>query len=200
MQILTRVLVVLFLALGPSAALTPASAQDGDAEAFISELGEAALQMLANQEITEAQRVADFRRIMMDGFDLPLIGRYALGRYWRRASEAEREEFVVLFESFVVESYAARLGQYSGEKFEVGATRVESDGDSIVRSKIILPSGPAVRVDWRVRPSDGHYKVVDVIVEGISMLITQRDEFSSVIQRSGGQIEGLLASLRERVR
>ena len=199
MRNLLRLLLVLILSAGIAAAKTPVAAQEPDAAAFIADLGEAALRMLANGELTQQERIEEFRRILMKGFDLPLIGRYALGRHWRRATDVERQEFNELFESFIVESYAARLGRYGGETFEVTGARMDGDGDSIVRSEIMQPNGPGIRVDWRVRSSDGTYKVVDVVVEGVSMLITQRDEFASVIQRSGGQVEGLLDTLRQRV-
>lgn len=199
MRNLAQLPLVLFFALALSALGGPAGAQDGDLAAFITELGDTALQMLANGDLTDEERVAEFRLILMKGFDLPLIGRYALGRHWRRATVDERREFNELFESFIVESYAARLGQYGGETFEVTGARTEDEPDSVVRSEIVQLNGPRVRVDWRVRSVDGAYKVVDVVVEGVSMLITQRDEFSSVIQRSGGQVEGLLDRLRQRV-
>jgi phospholipid transport system substrate-binding protein len=195
-----RLALVLFASAGIGAAHAPASAQDGEAAVFIIELGDSALQMLANSELTDEERTDEFRRILLKGFDLPLIGRYALGRHWRRATEGERDEFNSLFESFIVESYATRLGRYGGETFKVTGERNGGGRDSVVRSEIQIPAGPRVRVDWRVRSRKGTLKVVDVVVEGVSMLITQRDEFSSVIQRSGGQVEGLLASLRQRVR
>ena len=76
------------------------------------------------------------------------------------------------------------------------SSRTEGRGDTIVSTVILQRSGPPVNVDWRIRAGDDSYKVVDVIVEGVSMVITQRDEFSSVIRRSGGNVEGLLAKLR----
>lgn len=199
MRNLLRLLLVLIVSAGVAAAKTPVAAQEPDAAAFITQLGDAALRMLANSELSEEERTGGFRRILLEGFDLPLIGRYALGRHWRRATEGERDEFDHLFETFIVEAYSARLGRYGGETFEVTGARTDGDRDSIVRSEIQQPNGPGIRIDWRVRSRNGKLKVVDVIFEGVSMLITQRDEFASVIQRSGGQVEGLLDSLRRRV-
>ena len=71
------------------------------------------------------------------------------------------------------------------------------DSDTVVRSEIVSPGFPEVRVDWRVRRTGGAYRIVDVTVEGVSLAITQRDEFAAVIRSNGGQVEGLLSALRE---
>jgi phospholipid transport system substrate-binding protein len=169
-------------------------------EKFIASLGDRALHVLVVGSQGPAERDTAFRGILDEGFDLPLIGRYALGRYWRRATPEQRSEYVKLFEDFIVVTYVARLGEYSGESLRVVSSRPD-DQDTIVTSEIVLEGRPSVRVDWRVRngdPNGSESKIIDVIVEGISMLLTQRDEFASVIQRSGGNVEGLLARLREK--
>ena len=134
----------------------------------------------------------------MRGFDLRTIGRFILGRYWRRATRAERREFEHLFEDYIVATYAARLGRYKGETLVVGSARGDGNGDMLVNTEVIPRQGPAARVEWRVRGNAGNYKIIDVVVEGVSMVITQRSEFASVIQRSGGQVAGLLDELRKK--
>jgi phospholipid transport system substrate-binding protein len=169
-------------------------------EKFIASLGDRALQVLVLGSQGPSKRDAAFREILDEGFDLPLIGRYALGRYWRRATSVQRREYVKLFEDFIVVTYVARLGEYSGETLRVVSSRPD-DQDTVVISEIVLEGRPSIRVDWRVRngdPDHSELKIIDVVVEGISMLLTQRDEFASVIQRSGGNVEGLLARLREK--
>lgn len=167
-----------------------------NAESFIAHLGDRALQVLVVDSQSEGERITAFRGLLNEGFDLPLIGRYALGRYWRRATEGQKEEYDKLFEDFIVRTYAARLGQYGGETLRVTGSRPDQK-DTIVTSEIVPVDGPPIRVDWRVRNGDDGPKIVDVVVEGVSMLLTQRDEFASVIQRSGGNVEGLLTRLRE---
>ncbi len=176
-----------------------AYAQDAraeNAERFIADLGDRALQVLVVDTQSDDERIGAFRSLLNEGFDLPLIGRYALGRYWRRATPDQKSEYAQLFEDFIVRTYAARLGQYSGETLKVVSSRADNK-DMIVTSEIVRDDQPAIRVDWRVRESDSGPKIVDVVVEGVSMLLTQRDEFASVIQRSGGNVEGLLTRLRD---
>jgi phospholipid transport system substrate-binding protein len=174
--------------------------RDDNSEKFIASLGHRALQVLVVGSQDPSTRGTAFRGILDEGFDLPLIGRYALGRYWRRATSVQRREYVKLFEDFIVMTYVARLGEYSGESLRVVSSRPD-DQDTIVTSEIVMEGRPSIRVDWRVRKDDSdgsETKIIDVIVEGISMLLTQRDEFASVIQRSGGNVEGLLTRLRDK--
>ena len=166
---------------------------------FIRKLGGDAIEMLADPVLSERERAAEFRRILVSAFDLRTIARFVLGRYWRRATQDERREFESLLEDYIVEIYVARLGRYGGESLAVGAVHGEDNGDVFVATEIIPPDGSPVRVEWRVRGEPGNYKIIDVVVEGVSMVITQRSAIASVIQRSGGQVSGLLRELRKKV-
>jgi phospholipid transport system substrate-binding protein len=112
-------------------------------------------------------------------------------------TSAQRTEYTASFKKMIVEVYSRRFSEYEGQKLEVRGSRPEGTADVLVKSAIVPPSGPEVAVDWRVRSSNGQYKVVDVIVEGVSMAVTQRADFASVIQRGGGDVEVLLAHLRQ---
>jgi phospholipid transport system substrate-binding protein len=139
------------------------------------------------------------KRIFNEGFDIPTISRFVLGGYWRTASEAQRQDFIALFEAYVIRAYALRFNDYAGEQLKVTAARAEDGDSSMVQSIVTRPGGaPPIKVDWRVNKTDKGFKITDVVVEGVSMAVTQRQEFASVIQRNGGQIDALLKLLRER--
>jgi phospholipid transport system substrate-binding protein len=175
----------------------PSRAAD-DAAGFISDLGQRTVQILA-AKAPESERENTFRALFNEGFDVPAISRFVLGTYWRTASEEQRRTFIALFESYVVHSYAVRFNEYSGQQLKVTTARAEGDNSALVQSIIVQPSGaPPLRVDWRVSRTDKGFKINDIVVEGISMAVTQRQEFASVIQRNGGTIEGLLKLLREK--
>jgi len=177
-------------------ALAPAipGAAAADPAAMISNLGSQALQVLG-KDATQSQRVARFRDLLREDFDVPGIARFVLGRYWNTATEEQRAEFTKLFEDYIAVAYATRLAEYTGETFKVIGSRPEADG-AIVSSQILRPAGAApVKVDWRVT---GRNKISDVSVDGISMAVTQRSEFASVIQHNGGQVQGLIAMLRDK--
>ena len=166
---------------------------------FIENLADKAVAALTVEDITRGERVRRFRTLLNQHFDVRTIGRFVLGRYWRRASEEERAEFLILFEDLIVDSYVDRFAKYSGQNLSVTKTEATRDDDSIVFSRIDRPGGgPPVGVAWRLRLRDGHYLIIDVMVEGVSMGQTQRSEFASVIRRNGGAVEGLLAKLRAR--
>ena len=190
---LTAALILLAGVLTP---VIPAAAA-ADPAAMINDLGSRALQVLG-KNTPQSERVARFRELLREDFDVPGIGRFVLGRYWNTATPEQRAEFVKLFEDYVAIAYATRLAEYTGENFKVTGSRPEADG-AIVSSQIIRPSGAApVKVDWRLTGRNGNYKISDVSVDGISMAVTQRSEFASVIQHNGGQVQGLITMLRER--
>jgi len=195
--ILRRSLLSAAIALILGAAATPPAAAATDPVTLITDMGNRALEVLG-KGVDPRQREARFRELFNADFDVPTIARFVLGRYWRLATPAQRQEFVRLFDDYVVLAYSNRLSEYSGEIFKVTGSRPDTDG-SIVTSEIIRTNGaqPA-RVDWRLSWTDGTYKITDVIVDGISMAVTQRSEFASVIQRHGGQVQGLLTLLREK--
>lgn len=190
-----------FFALSLVALITlPAPAADASqASAFVEDLGARAISMLADKTISENERESKFRDLLSKSFAVSAIGRFVLGRYWRAASASEQREYQDLFQDLIVKTYSARLGQYSGEKFKVTGARADGDKGTIVDSNILRDPQPAVRVQWRVRQRDGHLKIVDVVVEGVSMAVTQRSEFASVIRKRGGQVSGLIEDLRAKL-
>jgi phospholipid transport system substrate-binding protein len=179
--------------------LAPAipAAAAADPAAMISTLGSRALEVLG-KGATQGQRTERFRELLREDFDVPGIARFVLGRYWNTATEEQRAEYVKLFEDYIAMAYATRLAEYTGETFKVTGSRPDADG-AIVSSQIVRPGGAApVKVDWRLTGRSGVYKISDVSVDGISMAVTQRSEFASVIQHNGGQVQGLITMLREK--
>ncbi|MSP51530.1 MAG: ABC transporter substrate-binding protein [Alphaproteobacteria bacterium] len=171
-----------------------AQAPNDQAAQFIGALAQNALGALQQPNMTLEQRETVVREMLRNGFDVPFIGRFVLGKHWATVTNEQRDEYQRLFGEFVVKTYAARLGGYSGDKFAVTSVRDAGDKDVLVHTQIVRPSGPPLECDWRVRVIDGQPRIIDVMVEGISMVVTQRSEFASLVQRNG--IEGLLASLR----
>lgn len=136
--------------------------------------------------------------------DLSLLARMTMGRYWRRATPDQRGTFVNLFRDYLLTTFSARLQRYAGadlgaarERFVIVATQSVGKKDVIVRSRVKPPSGPPLDVDWRLRHRDGRPVIIDLVIEGVSLLITQRSEFGAVLERAG--IDGLINELKGRV-
>lgn len=175
-----------------------AAVSGDDAETFIKDLASNAVAMVENRSQTDAEREAEFRRIVRKGFALDVIGRFVVGRYWRQMTADQREQYQELFAEWLMKSYAGRLGGYRGQKLEVVKSLEAGSQDVFVRTRVLRPDGmPPIAADWRVRKFDGQYKIIDIVVEGVSMAAAQKSEFESVIRDVG--VDGLIESLRQRL-
>jgi phospholipid transport system substrate-binding protein len=200
MSTVARAIFATVTLLSLAAFAAPAARAAGPVD-FVRTAGERTFQSLGDDGITDAERQRRFRLILTDTFDLPTIGQFVLGRYWRQTSDAQKSEYLKLFEEFIVQAYSNRFKDLGGKKFAVGLSQPVTAEDTLVQSEISEPKGPPIRVNWRVRnvPNVASgFKVVDVQVEGVSMSITQRDEFAAVIRTSGGTVDGLLTALRKK--
>ena len=166
---------------------------------FVSGLAERVIKILRDKSVGKDDRVKALSQIFLEGFDVRAIGRFALGRYWQNASEADREDYLAAFRDYVVETYAARFNSYGGETFVVTKDVPDGDEGAVVSSDVGKPDEEPAHVQWRVRRTENGYKIVDVIVEGVSLLVTQREEFAAVVQRHDGKVAALTALLREKV-
>jgi phospholipid transport system substrate-binding protein len=189
---------LLLLIVTASAAVSP-NAVAADARVFMSEMWNRSIEILS-KKLPQTERLARFRELFEADFDGPGIARFVLGRYWRSASPQEQQEFLKLFDDYVVFVYGTRLANFNGESFKVRGSRTD-EGGVIVSSDVISPGGEApIKIDWRLVTDNGAFKINDIIIEGISMMVTQRSEFASVIQRHGGQVSGLLELMREKTK
>lgn len=166
------------------------------AQSHIVALGEHAITTLQRADMTIAEREQRFGQVLQQGFALPLIGRFALGKYWRTATPEQKADYQQLFNRFVIKTYAARMGGFAGTTFQVIKTAPIGEQDIMVTTRIERPSGAPIEAGWRVREIEGKPKIIDVVVEGVSMAATQRQEFSSVVRSRG--LTGLLEVLRAR--
>lgn len=130
--------------------------------------------------------------------DLDLVARLILARHWRTAEPAQKEEYLKLFRSYALDSLASKLHIYQGQEFEVTSSKPAGKKDALVKTLILSGDRPPLHVDWRLREGrEGGLVAIDVIVESVSLIVTQRSEFGSVVERSG--MDGLLKELRQRV-
>lgn len=195
-----RLLLTMLVMVGLGCLAPPVSAEPAASPtAFVSTLVAQGVQLLKNKQLTEQQRAQQFATLLRNGFDEPRIARFVLGRYWLTASAKDRADFIKYFEEWIVRTYASRFREYSGETVKVIGSRPVSAETTIVLSQIQRPNGPPTKVSWRVRKDQNDYKIVDVEVEGVSMALTQRDEFASVIQQNGGSVAGLNRALEQKL-
>jgi phospholipid transport system substrate-binding protein len=190
----------MMLALGGVAPLQAAEVRTSPEQAskFIQDLGKQAVALLvAHPDGDSRDRQTRLRELIRQGFDLDLISRFALGAYWQTATPAQRLEYQQLFVAWMADSYARRLGADKAGSLTVIDGRPDVDSaDALVRTRINRSDAPAIETDLRVRDSEGGMKIIDVTMGGVSLDVTQRDQFASVIKRKG--LDGLISELRAR--
>jgi phospholipid transport system substrate-binding protein len=171
------------------------------AEAFISALADQAIEAMTMPGVSKLNRVKRFRVLLNENFAVKTIARYVIGRYWKRATESEKKEYLNLFQEMLAVTYVNRFSEYAGENLKVIKSSVSNAKDVVVHSQLVHDESQPVNVDWQVRSKDNiTFKIIDIMVEGVSLGKTQKSEFSSVIRQNGGKVEGLLAVLRKRVK
>lgn len=171
-----------------------------DATSFVDAFVHEGLRTVADKQLSAQARDDRFARILDEDFDFPRIARFVVGRRWAETSEQERQRFIKVFRQWAIQVYGGRLAGYSGETVKISGARPDSDTMTTVSSQVNRPGGaPPIKVDWRVRRENNDYRVVDVSVEGVSMLLTQREEFASVIERGGGTVAGLTKTLEQKI-
>jgi len=187
-------------ALAAGALAFPATAGTGsesdEAAMFIRNFTDEAIVKLTDDERPASQKQADFRELLVRGFYLDGIGRFVLGRHWCTLDKDAQNEYLNAFEDYLVATYSRRMDAYSGETLDVVGAR-KRKRDFYVQSWLRDTRNADVRIEWRVRRmDDGNWKIVDITIEGISMVITQRSEFASVLRASGGDVTPLVEDLR----
>lgn len=189
-----------FMAVGARSAT---AAPDVDAaQAVIKDLGQEVLAVLGPDGQKDEQQLEKLIVLLQQAIDLEVTGRLILAKNWRRASEEQREVYLDLFQPYALDSLASKIRASSAETpletFDIIKGEVVGKKDVMVSTNLYWPGYPPYQLDWRLRgQEDGSYQAIDVMVQGISMVVSQRAEFSSVIERRG--LDGLLEQMRDQV-
>ncbi len=173
-----------------------ADSHSHDAAGFVSTFGSKAETILNAAELSDGERNARLRLLLTDSIDLPRLSRFALGRFWDRATPTQKADYQALFSNFVVNTYVDLLASQDAEKFDVLGLRPQPGPDALVRTRIERPSGEVIDADFHIGRNGSGYRVYDITTDGISMAETYRSAVSSVVAVGG--MPSLLAVLRAR--
>lgn len=184
---------------GPGASL-PAAAEQNSAAQLIQRTAGQVLDLVMTK--TGAAREAGILRVLQTDFDLNYMARSALGLHWNQASPEQRERFLKVAANAEAHAYARRFGQYGGQTLTVDRAMPmrRGDGISTVVSKLTQTDDEPLTIQWDVRDGAQGSRIVDVRVDGVSMVVTRRAEYNSYIQSHGGQVEPLISELEARAR
>ena len=169
-----------------------------DAKTFITNLTSDASKVLASEE-SKDQKMLKLIDLAEENVDIDGIGRYSLGKYRKQLSDAQLDEYKSLFRKYFLKSFSSRLSEYTDPKINVIKEEIINDKYTIVSSVLEADEKrPEIKIDWRVYTINPEKPLVrDLIIEGLSLARTQREEFNSVIQNGDGNIEVLFSNLRE---
>ncbi len=163
------------------------------ASAFVQNLGNQLVGIVDGPGSTE-QKNAALTRVIDSYVDVPGVARFCLGRFWRMATPQQQREYETLFRRVLIISITSKIGEYQGVRFTVGRTTPRPEGQ-VVATTIARPSKPSAEVDWVVRDVGGNPKVVDVVAEGTSLRLTQRDDYASFIVAHNDSVQALIDAL-----
>ncbi|MDP1837056.1 MAG: ABC transporter substrate-binding protein [Reyranella sp.] len=185
MRLAGAALLLVLPALGPSASAA-------DPSQLVQSTAQQVIDIVKNK--TGADRQAAIMTVLQASFDMPAMGRSALGTHWNQATEEERTRFLKAVATAEARAYSERFGQYAGQTLTVGKVVPRANGVSIVESKLNQAAGQPIKIDWEVRGD----RITDVKVEGVSMVMTRRSDFNSYIQNHGGKVDALVQELESR--
>ncbi|MCH2038209.1 MAG: ABC transporter substrate-binding protein [Rickettsiales bacterium] len=161
-------------------------ASDTDkARSFIRSISDNTLKVIENPAFDNNEKEKELAKLFSEAVDTEWIGRFVLGKYWRAATEEQREQYTKLYQKFLIGSYVPRFKEYTNERISILKVVEKETDEFLVKTEIVRPKEPAIKVDYLVRKKDSRLIIYDVIAEGISLITTQRSEFGSVISRKG---------------
>lgn len=183
-----------------SVSLAHAGSTNEKVEDFLRYLINQAESFANDKTLSEEERDHKYLHLFRETFDVPKIGRFVLGRYWRKATMEQKEEFLETFELVIVRTFGPMITKFPISNFSVKEIRrIKSQPNiSLVYTIIRRINDTPIHIIWQVDEKTGRYKILDIKAEGISLLVTLRSEYSSYISQEGG-IDGLIVILLGRL-
>ena len=168
---------------------------------MVENLTKQGIEQIVNSTGSVEEKNAVFKKLFTENLDLDFIGKYVLGRYWRTATPQQKKEFINLYKEFNVKTWSKRFDEFKGKSFVFEGTTPSSNKNQIfVNTSVPMPEGEPISVKWRVYERKGELKVIDIIIENVSLAQTARNEYTSFIAKSPDGIDGLLNNLRNKVK
>ena len=187
---------ILILALFISSINSFAFASFEAEEKFVSNFADNAISILSNESLIASQKNIQFTELVMSSIDMNLISKFVLSKYWKLATDDQKKAYLVAFKQYFISSYANKLDQYSGEKVIIVSSNAAKKF-VIVKSNIVRDGTDTLKIelDWRLLTRDGQTKIIDLSIEGISLIIAQREEFQSFLANNDNSLDALINKL-----
>lgn len=183
--IFRNILVGLALAWLSAASVSAANASADSVRQFATDLGNNALAVVSDKTLPTDQKSQKIEALFTQNVDIEWIARFVLGKNWRTATDEQKQRYMSAYKRFLVKNYTARFTDYTNENFKVDNVREEGEGKYYLTMEITRPGQANILLDYRIRETNGQNKIIDIVVEGVSLITTQRSEFASVVSQHG---------------
>ena len=171
------------------------------AEKFIKDTTATGIEQIINANISQAEKDKRFYKLLNDALDLDFIGQFVLGRNWRTANAQQRKDFIAVYRDLNIATWSKRFNEFKGRNFVFkGTTPSSSKGQVFVNSEVPMDQGAPAQVLWRVREKNGSYKIVDIVIEGVSLAQSARSEYTAFIKNNPGGVDALIADLQAKLK
>ncbi len=177
-----------------------ASAQlDKKAEDFVKSLTQNGIENIINANISQEEKTKRFEKVFNESLDLDFIGKFVLGKYWRQATPAQQKEFLNAYKQFNIKTWSKRFDEFKGKRFVFTGTKSSNSKNQIfVNSQVPMENAQPASVVWRIRENKGQIKVVDIIIENVSLAITARNEYGTFIKNNNNSIDALINHIQQK--
>ena len=168
-------------------------------ENFVSDFAASAISILGDEGLNNNDKNIQFTDLVMSSIDIDFISQIVLGKYWKLISDDQKSEYLKAFRAYFISSYANRLDQYSGEKVVVISSNAAKKY-VIVKTNIVREGTETLKIelDWRLIKRDGSTKIVDLSIEGISLIIAERETFLSFLNNNEGNLDTLIMMMQSK--
>ena len=166
-------------------------------EKFVSDFAASAINILGDESLNNNDKNIQFTDLVMSSIDMNLISKFVLSRYWKTASDQQKISYLNAFEEYFISSYANKLDQYSGEKIVIISSEAAKKF-VIVKSNIVRDGADTLKIElnWRLLTRDDQTKIIDLSIEGISLIVAQREEFQSFLSNNNEDLDALINRLK----
>ncbi len=194
--LLTAIAIIGALFVGNAQAEIDATA----AQKFVQNVTSEGIEQIINANVSQQEKDKRFEKLFNSALDLDFIGKFVLGRYWRTATAEQRKEFIQLYRELNIKTWSKRFDEFKGKTFVFrGTTASNSAGQVYVNTTVDLGEGEPAKVVWRVRENNGTFKIIDIVIENVSLAITARNEYAGFIKNNAGGVGALIKDLRNKV-
>ena len=193
----------LFAALFASVFMFSAAANAADdaaqAEAFVEKVTREGIEEIINANVSQTVKDQRFEKLFNNALDLNFIGQFVLGRYWRTSTPEQKKGFINAYRELNIKTWSKRFDEFKGKKFVFKGTSPSNSANQIfVNSLVPMDQGEPAKVVWRVKQTGDKFKIVDIIIENVSLAITARNEYTAYIKSAPGGVDDLIKDLQNK--